>query len=190
MDKRKTIALAALFALIGLSASSKNTENPMRKYLESYYPSTGETRYEIGFSWGSYDIYTTGAALSGSQGNDARYAGYIVARPSVARKSGNTRHWTYLVTPGGKVWQRFDNGDIAVHGHRKQVRETIAGSVTARSTPCVESPAEPVIDDFLDHPDKWSRYGTLVGNGKEDYRLERMHDARTRSPRYSPARRT
>lgn len=173
MNTHKRTLLAALFAFVGLSACSKSTETQMQKYLAFYYPSNSETSYEISFDWGVYDIYTTGPAQPTSNDDDARYGGYIVARPTVSAPQKGKDYWTYLVTPSGKVWRRVDGGNIPSSGHRKKVTKTTHGSITTTSTLTIDSPAEPAIDDFLNHPDQWSGYGTLVPSGTDAYRLKR-----------------
>lgn len=184
MKHRNKTLFATLFALVGLGACSKNTETQIQKYLAFYYPSGTDTSYEISFEWGVYDIYTTEPAVSGPAGDEARYGGYIIARPTVDRATPGERYWTYLVTPDGKVWRRIDGGSIPASGHRKKVTVSNDGNATTTTTLTIESPAEPVIDDFLRQPEVWSRYGALVARGTGDYRLLRTDPPR--SDRISP----
>lgn len=178
MVVRNGLPLVALLTLVGLGACRRNKENPMQKCLESCYPGSGKTRYEIGFEWGTYHIHTTGPTAAEADDPNARYGGYIVARPEVAHPARGRRHWTYLVTPGGTVWRRLDDGSIPAAGRHKQVSRSTQGRVAASAASAIRSPAEPVIDDFLDHPSAWSRYGTLVAEGQDSYHLVHAPDGR------------
>ncbi len=162
MKTRHKTLFAALLALFGLGSVSKNTETQIQKYLAFYYPSSNDTSYEINFDWGTYDIYTTGSSIPGSSGEDACYGGYIVARPTVDHVTPGEHYWTYLVTPGGKVWRRMDGGNIPASSQRKKVSVSNEDNSTTTTTVTIESPAEPVIDDFLRQPEAWSKYGVLV----------------------------
>lgn len=173
MGIRRIGLLVSLLAMFGLGGCAKSTERQMQQYLEFYYPSTGEFTYEIGFDWGSYGIDTMAKAAEGVSADSARYRGYIVARPSVAQDDKGNPLWTYLVTPEGEVWVRHDDGSIPAAGHREEVRRSEDASGVTTITTVIESPAEPVIDDFLAKPAGWTRYGRLVAVGKK-YRLERV----------------
>ncbi len=146
----------------------------MQEYPEFHYPASGETSYEIRFSWGRCDIHTTAPVACEAGDEDERYGGYIVARPRVRHANPGTTYWTYLVTPGGKVWRRLDDSDIFTRGHRHKVRKAGEDNAAMTGTALVESSAGPVINDFLRHPDEWSLYGMLVPDGKEDFRLKRV----------------
>lgn len=164
----------SLIAVLGFGACGKGLETQMQKHLESYYPSSRETRYKVNFDGGFYDIYTTGSAKPKSAGVDARYDGYIVARPNIKNSTRGQAYWTYLVTPGGKVWRRIDSGEIPASGHHMTELLTIQDTVTTTITQTVNSHAEPVIEDFLDNPEGWSLYGVLESEGINKFRLKHV----------------
>lgn len=168
--------LASLLIVAGIGGCAKSTEGQMQQYLEFYYPSTGEFTYEIGFGWGSYGIYTMAKTDEKVSVGSAKYRGYIVARPSVAEDDKGNSLWTYLVTPAGEVWVRHDDGSIPAAGHREEVQRSEDESGVTTTTTIIESPAEPVIDDFLASPAAWTKYGRLVTAGK-NYRLERVSES-------------
>lgn len=57
--------------------------------------------------------------------------------------------------------------DIPEISQREEVTVERTDSATATTTVTVQSSAEPVIDDFLANPDRWTRYGTLTVDGEE-----------------------
>lgn len=136
----------------------------MYKYIEFCFPGDAECRYEIVFGWGIYAVYATGRKDTGAHGKEARYRGYIVARPSRTRDAGGRALWIYLVTPGGEAWRREADERIPVAGKRHR----------ARNRRPVELRAEPVIDDFLAHRETWQHYGTMRAQDYGGYRLERF----------------
>ena len=54
----------------------------MRQYMEFYYPSSGKSKYDIGFKWGTYYVTTHARKRAKVRRNARRYRGYVTLRPT------------------------------------------------------------------------------------------------------------
>lgn len=156
--------------LVAVSAcGAKSTQDHVDEYLAFYYPTTGEYFYIIDFEWGYYQIDTFPKPDEDVHPDSEPYRGFITMRPSADTDEEGKPLKIYLVTPEGEVWRRDRDDSIPPTSSRKEV--TVDGSTTMTTT--IESPGEPVIDDYRANPQAWSRYARLEPRGDE-YELERI----------------
>jgi hypothetical protein len=140
------------------NAAAGPAERQMRRYMQFYFPSSGNARYDIGFKWGTYWITTHAKRRTKVHRSARRYRGFMTMRPSRRQSRRGERLWLYLITPRGAVWRRPVNGRIAQRSVRREVKRR--GGMT--STRVIKSYSEPLIDHFRDHRRQWRRYGKLV----------------------------
>jgi hypothetical protein len=162
--------LASCFVALGLGAllagcSEMTTEQKMQKYMESYYPSSGDNLYEVAFDWGAYVIKTEAVGGAAAQGVNTAYRGYIVMRPRPKAKSTEQGLAVYLINPKGEVWKTGALAEIPLSKQRDEVVVIKEGNSTSTSTKTIHSVSEPVIDHFLDKKSQWRRHGVLERNG-------------------------
>jgi len=166
-----TILTSGLLSAQPQRMDSAATEPMMRRYIEFYYPSTGESTYEIIFEWGLYSVIT-GPATDEKVHHDAEpYKGYLTMRPAVKEEKSAPHFPIYLTTPKGVVWTIESYADIPETKSRKEVTVEKGKSGTTTSTVTIESPLEPIIDHFSANPNKWKKYGTLEKTA-EGYKLK------------------
>lgn len=163
------LLLAGLIVL-GLGAcGSKSTQDQIDEYLAFYYPTTGDFFYQIIFDWGEYLIITHAKPDEQVHPDSEPYRGYITFRPSADVDEKGQPLFIYLVTPRGDVWRHANDGSIP----ETIVREEIVTEGSMTTTTTIDSPSEPVIQDYLHNPQNWQRYAQLVPDGR-DYELQPM----------------
>ena len=133
------------------------------KYLQCYFPTTGEAYYEIMFEDYLY-IIDTGSGMDEEVSEASTpYKGFISFRPS------SNDLPTYLVTPEGIVWFTVsDDIEEIISREESIVEKTEWG--TSTSTMYIDSRLEPVVNHFRENPDTWKKYGTLTSK-KGKYKL-------------------
>lgn len=166
--KTKLLHVLLPFCLLLLTGCGpKSTQDMVDQYLEFYYPSTGDFFYQIVFDWGEYLIMTHAKVDEEVHPDSEPYRGYITFRPSTATDDKGQPVMIYLVTPDGDVWMHPNDGSITESTTREEVVEE--GSMTTTTT--IESPSEPIIQDYSRNPQNWKRYAKLIAKG-EKYDLE------------------
>ena len=151
--------------LTGKGGKSGKLDSQIKKYLEFYYPTTGQITYNIVYKWGEY-IITTHDKLNTKVHEDSKpYLGYITHRPIVTKPDPNNKPKTYLITPQGAVWEHTGTTEIPERNHR--VEETVEKHEhsTSTKTLTIESVSEPVIDHFLVNKAEWHQLGQLEVKG-------------------------
>ncbi len=151
----------------GIFGGKRSIETQMQKYMEFYYPSTGQFVYHVTFDWGEYTI-TTEAKLGETVHQDSKpYVGYITLRPKVVKPTSDINPAIYLITPTGEVWKTSDSDKIPKLKEREEVTEEKSNNMTTINTLTIQSVSEPVIDHFRAHPQSWARFGKLINQGKK-----------------------
>lgn len=154
-------------AFIGLAGCDRGPEGEIEDYLTFYYPTTGRVYYQMAYDWGDYLIETGPSADEELHPDSEPYRGFVTMRPAAGAAPPDPAFAMYLATPEGEVWRADTGTDIAETSQREEVTVETTDNATATTTMTVQSYAEPVIDDFLANPDRWTRYGTLTVDGEE-----------------------
>lgn len=152
-----------------VTGQSKKTEKMMQDYLAFYFPATGESFYEITFDWGSY-TFITGAGPDDELHPDSEpYRGFVTARPSPLN-SDEGEMPSFLITPKGEVWvHQEQEGEIPEYNSREEkvVEKDKYGTTTTTTT--IQSPLEPLVDHFKEHPEGWNKYGVIQVGKKSKF---------------------
>ena len=153
--------------MFGKAGNERKLNSQLKKYMEFYYPTTGQFTYNVAFDWGNY-IITTENALTTQVHNDSKpYLGFITLRPVVKDSGSSEKPMVYLITPRGEVWENSARSNIPQENTR--VEETVEKTAHGKSTMSVTytSVSEPVIDHFRTQPNEWTKLGQLEIKGKK-----------------------
>ncbi len=140
----------------------------MQQYMEFYYPTTGKFFYQITFDWGNYTIDTEVSLDEEVHKKSVVYKGYITMRPNVNKTPEGEELLIFLITPKGQVWASKDFS-IPESKSRQEVVEEKTEYGKSTSTTTINSTSEPIIDNFLNAKESWSKYGELKSNDGKNF---------------------